>query len=68
MTDAEKMLQTMIMLAEENKENQQNQYNESAIQLRMLYDSYTNAGFSPKMAFELVKTVLSATIQSIGKK
>lgn len=68
MTDAEKMLQTMMMLAEENKENQQNQYNESARQLRMLYDSYISAGFSNKMAFELVKTFLSATIQGIVKK
>lgn len=56
------------MLAEENKENQQNQYNESARQLRMLYDSYVNAGFSYKMAFELVKTFLSATIQGVTKK
>lgn len=68
MTDAEKMLQTIMMVAQENKESQQEQYNESARQFRMLYDSYVNAGFSHKMAFELVKTFLSATIQNIGKK
>lgn len=68
MTDAEKMLQTMMMLAQENKENQQAQYDECARQLRMLYDSYVNAGFSYKMAFELVKTFLSATIQGVNKK
>ena len=56
------------MLAQENKENQQAQYDESARQLRMLYDSYVKAGFSYKMAFELVKTFLSATIQGVTKK
>lgn len=56
------------MLAQENKENQQTQFDECARQLRMLYDSYITAGFSNKMAFELVKTILSASIQNIGKK
>ncbi len=68
MTDAEKMLQTMMMLAEENRENQQAELNKAANLLKMMYDSYIQAGFSYKMAFELVKTILSAILQGTVKK
>ena len=58
----------MMMLAQESKENQQAECDKMASMLRMLYDSYVKAGFSPKMAFELVKTTIMASISAGVKK
>jgi hypothetical protein len=68
MTDAEKLLQTMMMLAQENKENQQAELNKAANHLKMMYDAYIQAGFSYKMAFELTKTMLASIVTGVTKK
>lgn len=68
MTDIEKMFEVMKMVGEQQKEDQQAEMNKMGELTRMMYDGYVHAGFSPKMAMELVKTTLSAAIQSGLKK
>lgn len=68
MTDAEKMMQLMMAMGVEAREQTQVQFDTMAEMLMMMYNSYIKAGFSYKMAFELVKTFLSSTIQGIVKK
>lgn len=68
MTDAEKMLQVMMAMGAEAKEQTQTQLDTSAQLLRMAYDSYVKVGFSSKMAFELTKTMLESAIQAGTKK
>ena len=67
MTDAEKMLETMMMMGKAASEEQQTQLDMAAKSLRMMYDSYIKAGFSPKMAFELVKEILRASVVNAKK-
>lgn len=67
MTDAEKMMQLMMAMGAEAKEQTQIQMDNASNMLKMAYDSYVKAGFSPKMAFELIKTMLSSAIQGAKK-
>ena len=67
MTDAEKMMQLMMAMGAEAKEQTQTQMDYASNMLKMAYDSYVKAGFSPKMAFELTKTMLSSAIQGAKK-
>ena len=67
MTDAEKMMQLMMAMGAEAKEQTQIQMDNASNMLKMAYDSYVKAGFSPKMAFELTKTMLSSAIQGAKK-
>jgi len=67
MTDAEKMMQLMMAMGAEAKEQTQIQMDNASNMLKMAYDSYVRAGFSPKMAFELTKTMLSSAIQGAKK-
>lgn len=67
MTDAEKMMQLMMAMGAEAKEQAQIQMDNASNVLKMAYDSYVKAGFSPKMAFELTKTMLSSAIQGAKK-
>lgn len=62
MTDAEKMLEMMKAMGEQASQQTQTQLDTAAQTLRMFYDSYIKAGFSPKMAFELVKEIIRASI------
>lgn len=68
MTDAEKMLQTMLVMGAEAKEQTQTQFNNLGQMMKMAYDGWIKAGFSPKMAFELTKTLLVTSIQGATKK
>lgn len=68
MTDAEKMLETMMMMGKAASGEQQTQLDTAAKSLRMMYDSYIHAGFSPKMAFELTKEILHSCIVGGLKK
>ena len=68
MTDVKKMLETMMMMGKAASEEQQAQLDTAAKSLRMMYDSYVNAGFSHKMAFELTKEVLRSCILGGFKK
>lgn len=67
MTDAEKMMQLMMAMGAEAKEQTQIQMDNASNMLKMAYDSYVKAGFSPKMTFELIKTMLSSAIQGAKK-
>lgn len=67
MTDAEKMLETMIMMGKAASKNQQTELDMAAQSTKMLYDSYVKAGFTRKDALDLVKELLKASIMS-GKK
>lgn len=68
MTDFEKMLEVMRYADEQQKDAQQKEMDKMGEMTRMMYDGYVHAGFSPKMAMELVKTTLSAAIQGTLKK
>lgn len=68
MTDAEKMLETMMMMGKAASEEQQNQLNTAAVSIKMFYDSYVNAGFSKAQAMELIKEMLRTAITSGLKK
>ena len=68
MTDAEKMMQLMMAMGAEAKEQAQTQMDNASNMLKMQYDSFIKAGFSPKMAFELTKTMLPSAIQGATKK
>lgn len=68
MTDAEKLLQMMEMLSDEAKQKQREDFDRMAQMTRMIYDSYIKAGFSPKMAFELTKTITETSISAGLKK
>ena len=68
MTDAEKMLETMMMMGKAASEEQQNQLDTAAKSLRMMYDSYVNAGFGHKIALELTKEVLRSCVIGVFKK
>lgn len=61
-------MQLMMAMGAEAKEQTQVQIDTMAEMLMMMYSSYIKAGFSPKMAFELIKTLLSATINGTVKK
>jgi len=67
MTDAEKMLEMMGMIGAEASQQTQIQLDTAAKMMKMTYDSYIKAGFSPKMAFELVKELLRASITNAKK-
>lgn len=67
MTDAEKMLELMTMMGAAAKGEAKTQFDTAAVMTKMMYDSYIDAGFSSKMALELTKTLLIASIES-GKK
>lgn len=68
MTDAEKMLQTVLMMGAEASQQLENQCDMAAQTLKMAYDSYIRAGFTPKMAFELTKVLLSESMKLGVKK
>lgn len=68
MTDAEKMLELMGVLGTAARGETQTQFDNVAQLMKMSYDSYIKAGFSSKMAFELTKTLLIASIQGTIKK
>lgn len=57
----------MASLGQQQKEKQQAQLDEAARATRMLYDAYVKAGFSPKMAFELVKIAIATSLQGTKK-
>lgn len=57
----------MMAMGAEAKEQTQIQMDNASNMLKMAYDSYVRAGFSPKMAFELTKTMLSSAIQGAKK-
>ena len=59
MTDAEKMLQLMAEMGRETKIQMKKQANDAATALRMLYESYIDAGFSEEQALELIKTIVA---------
>lgn len=68
MTDAEKMIEMMMAMGKAASEETQTQFDSAANMLRMAYDSYIKAGFSPKMAFELTKEILHSSILAGTKK
>lgn len=68
MTDAEKMLEMMGMIGAEASQQTQIQLDTAAKMMKMTYDSYVKAGFSSKMAFELVKEMLRAAFANNTKK
>ena len=68
MTDAEKMLETMMMMGKAVSEEQQKQIDMAAETTKMFYDSYVNAGFTKAQAMELIKEMLRAIITSGVKK
>ena len=68
MTDFEKMLEVMRYADEQQKDVQQKEMNKMGEMTRMMYDGFVHAGFSPKMAMELVKASLAAALQSGLKK
>lgn len=68
MTDIEKLFEVMKYASEQQKDEQQAEMDKMGEMTRMMYDGYVHAGFSPKMAMELVKTTLSAAIQGTLKK
>jgi len=66
-TDAEKMLEMMGMIGAEASQQTQIQLDTAAKMMKMTYDSYIKAGFSRKMAFELVKEMLRVSITNVKK-
>ena len=62
------MLQMMAALGMAAKEETKTQLNSAAEMTRMMYESYVHAGFSPKDALDLTKTMLVAAIQTGTKK
>jgi len=68
MTDIEKLFEVMKYASEQQKDEQQAGMDELGRYTRMMYDGFVHAGFSPKMAMELVKTSLTAALQSGLKK
>lgn len=68
MTDAEKMLEMMKAMGEQASQQTQTQLDIAAKSLRMMYDSYVNAGFGHKIALELTKEVLRSCILGGFKK
>lgn len=68
MTDNEKMLETLKMMAEEAKNNRLNQQIEAARAVREMFDSYLSVGFTRQEALDLTKTMLTATLGRIPVK
>lgn len=68
MTDMEKMLELIKYVGEEQKENQQNEMNKMGEMVYMMYQGYKRAGFTQKMAFELTKASVVASVQGALKK
>lgn len=65
MTESEKMLETLKMMAEEAKKNRLNAQLEGAKATREIFDSYLAVGFTRQEALELTKTMITATIGRI---
>lgn len=68
MTDAEKMLEMMATLGMAAKEETKTQCDSLANMMKIQYDSFVKVGFSPKMAFDMVKTILASAMQAGMKK
>lgn len=62
------MLEMMKAMGEQASQQTQTQLDIAAKSLRMMYDSYVNAGFGHKIALELTKEVLRSCILGGFKK
>ena len=67
MTDAEKMMETMLFMGKAASEESQIQLKTAAQTMKQFYDSYVNAGFSKAQAMELTKELLRTSI-TVGTK
>lgn len=65
MTEQEKMLEMLKMMAGEARENRLNQQLEATKAIKEMFDSYVAVGFTRVEALELTKTMLGAIVGKI---
>lgn len=59
MTEQEKMLELLRMMAEEQKVDRVNQFRQAAEMTREIYESFLASGFNAPQALELTKTMIT---------
>lgn len=68
MTEQEKMLEMLRMMAQGAKEDRLTQLMETSKMVKEFYDSYVAVGFTRIEALELTKSMISAVIMGVTKK
>ncbi len=65
MTEQEKMLEMLRMMAGEARENRLNQQLEATRAIKEMFDSYVAVGFTRVEALELTKTMIGSIVGKI---
>lgn len=68
MTEQEKMLEMLQMMAGEARENRLNQLTEASTFIKEMFDSYVSVGFTRAEALELTKSMVIASIERVPIK
>ena len=58
MTDEDKFRQVVMMCAHELREKDRMEMDKAAGAMRMMYDSYVKAGFTPKQSMDIIMTLM----------